>query len=82
MDYTIHGLSKEILAVLGDRAARLGVSKQAYLRRIVILSLTQPEVHDVLRRQEDLMKICASIIRENTETMSRLMNETREGALR
>ncbi|MFT9116832.1 MAG: hypothetical protein ABF586_09225 [Sporolactobacillus sp.] len=79
---TIHGLSKETLLALSLRARHNKMSQQEYLRRLVILNLMQPEVAGLLAREEETLKLCAMVIRENTEAMSRLMNEAREGALR
>jgi hypothetical protein len=66
---TIRGLSKESLAALSERASKNRVSQQEYLRRVIRLHLIQPEVVDVLTRQEEALKMCAMVIKENTEVM-------------
>ncbi|MFT9427753.1 MAG: hypothetical protein ABF586_11375 [Sporolactobacillus sp.] len=79
---TIHGLSKETLAALTMRAKHNHMSQQEYLRRLIVLNLTQPEITDLLERMEETMKICTMAIRENTEVVGGLVKEEREGLLR
>lgn len=70
---TVHGLSKETLAALSSRAKRNHMSQQEYLRRLIVLNLTQPEVAGVLERAEEAVKICAMVIRENTDAITHLI---------